>query len=151
MQWFSLIKHDLSQLPDMVDYYNQELESAHKETRITGSLEKQSQELPGHVSHRFNQLQELESVLKFLNVKYDKLRSDHYRKYLERYNRELSDRSIEKYIDGEPDIVQMLDLINEVALVRNKYLGIMKALDAKSYSLGNITRLRIAGMNDHMM
>jgi hypothetical protein len=76
------------------------------------------------------------------------MRSDHYRRYLERYNRELSDRSIEKYIDGESDIVDMNNLINEVALVRNKYLGIMKGLDAKGFSLGNITRLRIAGMND---
>jgi hypothetical protein len=132
----------------MVDYYNRELAQAALETRISGSLEKNAQDLPGIVEHRFNQLQEIESVLKFLNVKYDKMRSDHYRRYLERYNRELADRSIEKYIDGEQDIVDMSNLINEVALVRNKYLGIMKALDAKGFSLGNITRLRIAGMND---
>jgi hypothetical protein len=138
----------MSLLPDMVEFFNKELADAQTETKIRGSLEKNSQDLPGIVSHRFNQLQEIESVLKFLNVKYDKMRSDHYRRYLERYNRELSDRSIEKYIDGESDIVDMNNLINEVALVRNKYLGIMKGLDAKGFSLGNITRLRIAGMND---
>jgi len=148
MMWFMHVKSDMAVLPDMIEYYNRELVEAHTETRITGSLEKQSQSLPGQVSHRFDQLQEIESVLKYLNVKYDKQRSDHYRRYLERYNRELSDRSIEKYIDGEADIVDMQCLINEVALVRNKYLGIMKGFDAKSYSLGNITRLRIAGMND---
>jgi hypothetical protein len=138
----------MSLLPDMVEFFNKQLADAQTETKIRGSLEKNSQDLPGIVSHRFNQLQEIESVLKFLNVKYDKMRSDHYRRYLERYNRELSDRSIEKYIDGESDIVDMNNLINEVALVRNKYLGIMKGLDAKGFSLGNITRLRIAGMND---
>lgn len=148
MQWYNKCRDDLSLLPDMVDFFNHELTTAHDETRIRGSLEKNSQDLPGIVSHRFNQLQEIESVLKFLNVKYDKMRSDHYRRYLERYNRELSDRSIEKYIDGENDIVDMSNLINEVALVRNKYLGIMKGLDAKGFSLGNITRLRSAGMND---
>ena len=148
MMWFMHVKSDMAVLPDMIEYYNRELVEAHTETRISGSLEKQSQSLPGQVSHRFDQLQEIESVLKYLNVKYDKQRSDHYRRYLERYNRELSDRSIEKYIDGETDIVDMQCLINEVALVRNKYLGIMKGFDAKSYSLGNITRLRIAGMND---
>jgi hypothetical protein len=132
----------------MLEFFNKELADAQTETKIRGSLEKNSQDLPGIVSHRFNQLQEIESVLKFLNVKYDKMRSDHYRRYLERYNRELSDRSIEKYIDGESDIVDMNNLINEVALIRNKYLGIMKGLDAKGFSLGNITRLRIAGMND---
>ena len=146
--WFVRVRMDMSVLPDMIDYYNQELEQAQKETRILGSLEKQNQDLPGQVSHRFNQLQDLESVLKYLNVKYDKQRSDHYRRYLERYNRELSDRSIEKYIDGEADIVDMLSVINEVALVRNRYLGVMKGFDVKSYSLGNIVRLRIAGMND---
>ncbi len=146
--WFVRVRSDMSVLPDMIDYYNQELEQAQKETRILGSLEQQNQQLPGQVSHRFNQLQDLESVLKYLNVKYDKMRSDHYRKYLERYNRELTDRSIEKYIDGEADIVDMLCVINEVALVRNRYLGVMKGFDVKSYSLGNIVRLRIAGMND---
>jgi len=146
--WFVRVRSDMSVLPDMIDYYNSELEQAQKETRILGSLEKQNQDLPGQVSHRFNQLQDLESVLKYLNVKYDKQRSDHYRRYLERYNRELSDRSIEKYIDGEADIVDMLSVINEVALVRNRYLGVMKGFDVKSYSLGNIVRLRIAGMND---
>jgi hypothetical protein len=149
--WFSRVRQDMSVLPDMLDYYNLELEQAHKETRISGSLEKQNQDLPGQVSHRFNQLQDLESVLKYLNVKYDKQRSDHYRRYLERYNRELSDRSIEKYIDGESDVVDMLHVINEVALMRNRYLGIMKGFDVKSYSMGNITRLRIAGMNDHTL
>lgn len=133
----------------MIDFYTVELEQAQQETKIAGSLERNNQLLPGQVAHRFDQLQELESVLKFLNIRYDKMRSDHYRRYLERYNRELSDRSIEKYIDGESDIVDMSCLINEVALMRNKYLGVMKAFDAKSYSMGNITRLRIAGMNDH--
>ncbi len=148
MQWYTRCRDDMSLLPDMVEFFNKQLADAQTETKIRGSLEKNSQDLPGIVSHRFNQLQEIESVLKFLNVKYDKMRSDHYRRYLERYNRELSDRSIEKYIDGESDIVDMNNLINEVALVRNKYLGIMKGLDAKGFSLGNITRLRIAGMND---
>lgn len=148
MQWYNRCRDDMSLLPDMLEFFNKELADAQTETKIRGSLEKNSQDLPGIVSHRFNQLQEIESVLKFLNVKYDKMRSDHYRRYLERYNRELSDRSIEKYIDGESDIVDMNNLINEVALVRNKYLGIMKGLDAKGFSLGNITRLRIAGMND---
>lgn len=148
MTWFSRVKADLGVLPDMIDHFNHELSQAHQEVRIVGSLERNNQMLPGQVSHRFDQLQELEAVLKHLNVKYDKMRSDHYRRYLERYNRELSDRSIEKYIDGENDIVDMSSLINETALVRNKYLGIMKAFDAKSYSMGNITRLRISGMND---
>jgi hypothetical protein len=148
MTWFYRIKNDISALPDMIDFYNKELIDARAEAKIQGSVEKNNQLLPGQLAHRFDQLQEIEAVLKYLHISYDKMRSTHYRKYLERYQRELSDRSIEKYIDGESDIVDWNNLINEVALVRNKYLGVIKAFDSKSYSLGNITRLRVAGMND---
>jgi hypothetical protein len=39
-------------------------------------------------------------------------------------------------------------LINEVALLRNKFLGVMKGIDAKQWQLGHIVSLRTAGMED---
>jgi hypothetical protein len=146
--WFNRVKTDLAFIPDMVDHFNHELEKAQPETKITGSLEKNSQELPGQVSWRFTQLQEIEAILRHLNNLYDKMRSDHYRRYLERYNRELSDRAIEKYIDGEDNIQDMSSLINEVALIRNKYLAVIKALEIKGFQLNNIIKLRVVGLND---
>ncbi len=146
--WFNKVKNDLSQIPDMVEYYNSEIEAAQKECKIFGSLEKNSQELPGQVGWRFSQLQELEAVLKHLNNQVDKMRSDLYRRYLERYNRELSDRAIEKYIDGEADVQTMMSLVNEVALIRNKYLGIIKSLEVKGFQINNIVKLRVVGLND---
>lgn len=144
--WYNRIVNDMSKIPDAVSYYENEIDSSKKETSILGNLEKNSQELSGITSHRFGQLQEIEAILKFLNIKYDKMRSDHYRRYLERYQRDLSDRSIEKYIDGEDDIVDMSVLINEISLIRNKYLAIMKGLDIKAWQLGHIIKLRVVGM-----
>jgi hypothetical protein len=146
--WYNRVVDDLSILPDAIDYYQRQLESAWVETKIVGSIERSSQELSGITAHRFGQLQEIEAILKLLNIRYDKMRSDHYRRYLERYQRELTDRSIEKYIDGEDDVVTMSTLINEVALVRNKYLALMKGLDVKQFQISNIVRLRIQGMED---
>lgn len=146
--WYNRIIDDMAEIPSAIDFYNAELSKAQDEPKIKGNLEKNAQELAGIMSYRFTQLQELEAILKFLNIKYDKMRSEHYRKYNERYNRELSDRSIEKYIDGEDDIVNMSTIINEVALVRNKYLALIKGLDQKSYMIGHIVRLRVVGMED---
>ena len=146
--WYNRIATEISLLPDAIDWFQKQLETAWVETKIIGSIEKNSQELSGIMAYRFGQLQELEAILKFLNIRYDKIRSDHYRKYLERYQRELSDRSIEKYIDGEDDVVTMCTLINEVALVRNKYLALIKGLDVKQFQISNIVRLRIQGMED---
>lgn len=146
--WYNRVVNDLSVLPDAIEFYQKQLESSWVEAKIVGSVEKSAQELSGITAYRFGQLQELEAILKFLNIRYDKLRSDHYRRYLERYQRELTDRSIEKYIDGEDDVVAMSTLINEVALVRNKYLALMKGLDVKQFQISNIVRLRIQGMED---
>jgi hypothetical protein len=76
------------------------------------------------------------------------MHSDHYRKYLERYQRDLTDRSIEKYILGENDMVDMQIIINEISLIRNKYLALMKGLDVKNWQISNIVKLRIVGMED---
>ncbi len=118
--YYTQVVADLASVALAVEYYSQEFEQAQKETRISGSLEKAAQDLSGHVTYRFTQLQDLESILKYINIRYDKMRSDLYRKYLERYNRDLSDRSIEKYLDGESSLVDMNTLICEVALIRNK-------------------------------
>jgi hypothetical protein len=146
--WYNRVVDNLSEIPTAIDFYNRELSSAQDETRIRGNVEKNAQELSGIMSYRFDQLQELEAILKFLNIKYDKMRSDHYRRYLERYQRDLTDRSIEKYIDGEDDIVGMAMIINEVSLVRNRYLALIKGLDVKQFQISNIVRLRIVGMED---
>jgi hypothetical protein len=146
--WYNRVVDDLSEVSSAIEYYNNELADAQPEARIIGGLEKNAQDLSGIMSYRFGQLQEIEAILKHINIRYDKMRSDHYRKYLERYNRELTDRSIEKYIDGEDDIVAMSMLINEVSLVRNRYLALIKGLDIKQFQISNIVKLRVVGMED---
>ena len=146
--WFIKIQKDLSKIPDCIDYFNEELDNIGFEVSMKGNLEKTSREMPGIVAHRFNQLQELESILEHLNIELRKLRSSKYRKFLEHYNRQLTSRDVEKYIEGEQDVVDLTHLINEFALLRNKYIGLTKALDAKQFQLNNIIKLRAAGLED---
>ena len=77
-----------------------------------------------------------------------RLRSKHFKKYLENYQRALSSRDVEKYVDGESDVVDYEKIINEFALLRNKWLGITKGLDQKQWQMTNIVKLRVAGMED---
>lgn len=148
MTWYTKVSQDLSHLPDFISYYENELVSAKNEVKIYGNVEKNISALPGITEHRFNQLQEIEAVLNFLNIQLRKLRRKYFQKYLEAYNRALTSRDAEKYVDGEDEVIDFEVLINEVALLRNKWLGILKSLESKSYSLNNITKLRCAGMED---
>ena len=115
---------------------------------LTGNLEKSASAMPGIVEHRFNQLQEIEAILNYLNIELRRLRSSFFKKYLENYQRALSSRDVEKYVDGEADVVDYEKIINEFALLRNKWLGVLKALDQKQWQITNITKLRVAGMED---
>ena len=149
--WYSKIVADLGQLPQFIEYYDAEMEAARKDVAIYGNIEKLLATLPGSMEYRFNQLQEIEAVLNYLNIQLRKIRRKHFQKYLEHYARALTSRDAEKYVDGEEEVIDYESLINEVALLRNKYLGIIKGLEAKNYMISNITRLRCAGMEESVI
>jgi hypothetical protein len=146
--WYSKVVADLSNLPDFIDYYERELEDAKRDCRVGGLIEKNITALPGVTEHRFNQLQEIEAVLNYLNIQLRKIRRKHFQKYLEGYARALTSRDAEKYVDGEDEVIEFETLINEVALLRNRYLGILKGMESKNFMLGHVVRLRAAGMED---
>lgn len=146
--WYSKVIADLGNIPDFIAHYESELDCARLDCGIGGLVEKNISKLPGITEHRFNQLQEIEAVLNYLNIQLRKIRRKHFQKYLEGYARALTSRDAEKYVDGEDEVIDFETIINEVALLRNKFLGIIKAYESKNFMLGHIVRLRAAGMED---
>ena len=147
--WYYRVTNNFGLIPDFIDFYETELVQARLELSLKGrSLEKHAAELPGLVEQRFSQLQEIEAVLEYMNIQLRKDRSVEFKKFLEAYNKTLSSRDAEKYVDGVAGIVDSTVLMNEVALLRNKFLGITKGMEQKSFMLGHVTRLKAAGMDD---
>jgi len=148
MGWYSEISRDVGKIPDAVAHYESELVQARQECKLVGNVEKSAAAMPGIVEHRFNQLQEIEAILNYLNIELRRLRSSYFKKYLENYQRALSSRDVEKYVDGEADVCDYEKIINDFALMRNKWLGVLKALDQKQWQITNVVKLRVAGMED---
>jgi len=148
MGWYSEVSRDISKIPNAVLHFENELVQAKTECKLKGNVERAAAEMPGIVEHRFNQLQEIEAILNYLNIELRRLRSSYFKKYLENYQRALSSRDVEKYVDGEADVVDYEKIINEFALMRNKWLGVLKALDQKQWQITNVVKLRVAGMED---
>jgi len=146
--WYNKVVADLGELPSFINYYEHEIAVAKSSIKIQGRVEKELSDLPGETEHRFNQLQEIEAVLEYLNIQLRKIRRKHFQKYLEAYQRVLTSRDAEKYVDGEDEVIDFETLINEVALLRNKWLGVMKGIESKNFMLGHVVRLRTAGMED---
>jgi len=148
MGWYSEVSRDISKIPDAILHFESELNQARAECKLVGNVEKSAAAMPGIVEQRFNQLQEIEAILNYLNIELRRLRSSYFKKYLENYQRALSSRDVEKYVDGETDVVDYEKIINEFALLRNKWLGVLKALDQKQWQITNVVKLRVAGMED---
>jgi len=148
MNWFNEIRKDIGNIIPAIDYYEKQLNEARLECSLKGNVEKHSRDMPGIVEHRFNQLQEIEAILEYLNIELRKIKTEKYKKFLEHYNRALSSRDADKYAEGEQDVVDQQHICNEFALIRNKYMGLIKALDAKQFQINNIVKLRAAGLED---
>ena len=133
MGYYSEVARDINKIPEAIKHFETELTAARAETKLKGNVERAAAELPGIVEHRFNQLQEIEAILNYLNIELRRLRSTFFKKYLENYQRALSSRDVEKYVDGEADVVDYEKIINEFALLRNKWLGLLKGLDQKQW------------------
>jgi hypothetical protein len=148
MGYYSEVARDINKIPTAIKFFEDELIDARSEVKLKGNVERAAAEMPGIVEHRFNQLQEIEAILNYLNIELRRMRSSYFKKYLENYQRALSSRDVEKYVDGEADVVDYEKIINEFALLRNKWLGLLKGLDQKQWQITNVVKLRVAGMED---
>ena len=147
MGWYSEVSRNVSKIPEAIDYYENQIVEARTEIKLSGNVERAAAELPGIVAHRFNQLQEIEAILHYMNIILRRLRSSYFKKYLENYQNSYL-LYVEKYVDGEADVVDYEKIINEFALLRNKWLGVLKGLDQKQWQITNVVKLRVAGMED---
>lgn len=147
-KWYRRVTANMSDIVEAISHFEKEIDEAKYECGMKGNLEKQSRDMPGIVEHRFNQLQEVEAILEYLNTEMRKTRSKIFRKFLESYNRALSSRDAEKFVDGEEDVITLQYLINDFSLVRNRFIGVIKALEAKQFQINNIVKLRAAGLED---
>ena len=146
--WYTAVSNNIAKLPECIEFFEGEIVEARKDIALAGSIEKASAKLPSVVESGIIQSQEIEGILEYLNIELRKVRAETFKKYLESYNRQLSSRDAQFYVDGESEVVDLQKLINEFSLLRNKFLGLMKGLDAKQFQVNNIVKLRVAGLED---
>lgn len=137
-------------LGEAIEHFYREHEIAQQELRPQRGdlIEKKSRELPGIMEYRFGQLQELEALLKHLEIKYDKAKGDKKRHYFEHYSRQLSERMADQYADIEAEVLIIREFIQQVALIRNLFQAITKGLEMLHFQIGHIIALKKAGIED---
>lgn len=154
INWYNRLTSDpddLSLLPDAVDYYESQLEEAREEIKISGGFQRQAAELPGIMEYRFSQLQEIDAILSFLTMKREKAHHKAFKMFLESYNRSLTSRDAERYANADDMVFELSLLVNQINLLKQKFLGVTKGLETKHYQLGYLSRLKAAGLEDYII
>jgi hypothetical protein len=151
VNYFQSVKENETTLPSALKFFNDEYESGREEVKIKGSLTECVSKISSRYEYRVSQLQEIEAILKHFEIKLSQKKSNLYQKYLENYQRALSSSDIKIYIEGQPEIVAIQQIINEIALVRNKFLGLTKGFETANYQLSNLSKLYAAGCDGIMV
>ena len=137
---FQIIKKDESKLTEVLNYFLEEYEEAKKDLKISGRLDKSVSELSSKFEMRYSQLQDLEAILEHFNIKLKAIKSKIYQQLINTSARALTQSDLRQYIDGNEQVVAMQTIINEIALVRNKFISISKGMETKNYQLSNLTK-----------
>ena len=81
VDWYQKVTRDITELPNCIDFFEDELDEARSEIILKGTLERASSVLPAIVETRFAQLQEIEGILEILNIDLRQLKSRVFRNF----------------------------------------------------------------------
>lgn len=140
---------DNCKLPDLLEEYEKALIGIDDIIELKGkNLETANRENPAWLHYYDNKRIELATLVDFLNMQVKGSRGKLYKSYTENHMVDLGERAKDKYIDTEPAYMTKFEVLLEVKEVYEKYNAAVEALKSRGYILNNITRIRVASMED---
>ena len=138
------IKNDLSNLPDLISQYDDEVANAEQNLMLEGkNLIVANSEQPVWYHHYYKLLQQLKIAQKFVDNKVDAKKGSLWIHFKENHSRALASTDISHYIDNEQSYADL----KTMALVVGEMVGemecLVKAFEQRGYTLRNLTELRV--------
>jgi len=138
---------DYKNLPDILAGYEKGLEEVEPHLKIKGkNLEAANAEQAGWHLYYESRRADLHALVKFFEAKTNAARGKLFKKYTETYNRTLSDRQKDKYIDNDELYLNQLEIYLEIKEVYENYEAVCDAFRSRGYALNNITKIRVASL-----
>ena len=110
-------------------------------------LELIARNIPHHQVFYAQRAMEVRALVKWLEV--HKARTES--RYVKNYNnspRALGTKEQSQYLQGEKDVVEINQLIIQTALFQQQFEEIVEAIKQMGWMIGNITKLRVAELQD---
>lgn len=141
---YELLPEILQEYEDLIDE-----EAVAKHLAIKGKvLESANTEQASWQFYYETRKAEVYAVVKWLEGKLAAVRGKHFKLYTEHYSRELNDRTKDKYIDNEEEVLNQLQIYLTFKELHEKYEAVCEAFRSRGFALRNITEIRIRSLED---
>lgn len=107
--------------------------------------------IPGIIGYRYGQLEEINDIVGYLDIRDTEVRGLRRRHYLEHYERTLTATTVEKYVEADAEVIALRLLRSHVLNIRNKFTALFKQLESLHYQLISLAKSLAAGVEDAVM
>lgn len=136
-------------LPNILKVYENELKDAEDKLKIFGKkLEISNSENSAWLHYYDQRRVELHTLVKHFNAEQDRVKATLFKSYKETYSRALGEREINRYIDNEDAYIYVHSLLLEIEELCDLYQSVVNAFISRNYALSNITKLRVASLEN---
>jgi hypothetical protein len=130
-----------------IAFFQNEYEDGLNDLKPSGLVTGLAKKLPGLMSFRYGQSQELQGILDHLSMRSDKMTKERARDYQDKKVRSATDRQAIQMAEIEDDVMFIRELANEVRIILGQIQGLTKGLEAMHFQVTNLTKLLVAGMD----
>ncbi len=133
----------------MLEEYAKEVDEAYVKIKLKGQLlEHANRENPSWAAYYDQRRIELSTIVKWLDANVKRVRSTLFKNLYKNQPYDLSDNAKNKFVDSEPAYLTAYELYLEGREIYETYQSIVDAFRANGYALNNITKQRVAGLED---
>lgn len=143
------VKLRYKNLAKILGSYINEIGNIEQKIQIKGkTLEQANKENPSEYYYYDKRRVELSTLVKYFEREIDRVRGKLFRGFTENNPRDISDRAKDKYIDCEQAYLDVHEYFLEVKEIYEEYVAICEAFKTRGYSLNNITKIRVASLEN---
>lgn len=139
-------------LPKVIAEYDSALDDIEEKIKIKGKkLEGANMENPTWQSYYDQKRIELKTLTDFFDMEVARVRGKLFKSYKESSGYALNERETNQYINNEEAYLTMYGMYLEVKEMLDKYKAVVDAYTTRGYALNNITKIRVASLEDALL
>ncbi len=136
-------------LASVLSDYDKELDEVEERLSLKNrTIERSNMENPTWMSFYDQKKVELKILSDFMDMNVDQVRGRLFMRYKENHMVTLNASEINQYINNEDAYIDVCNFRFEVREVYEKYKAVIEAFRTRGYALNNITKMRVAAIED---